>query len=76
MAAEGVELMNKRYELAIDLIRYVFKVYHMDEDQIKLIKNFVDGKNIFLARPGNFIVYFFDVLNEQTVGFSWNYSLA
>ena len=48
----------------------------MDEDQIKLIKNFVDGKNIFLARPGKFIVYIFDVLNEQTVGFSWNYSLA
>ena len=50
MAAEAVELVNKRYEEAFDLIRYVFKVDHLYEDQIRLIKAF-DGKNIFFSAP-------------------------
>ena len=50
MAAEAVELVNKRYEEAFDLIKYVFKVDQLYEDQIRLIKAFLNGKNIFLAR--------------------------
>ena len=50
MAAEPVELVNKRYEEAFDLIKYVFKVDQLYEDQIRLINAFLDGKNIFLAR--------------------------
>ena len=54
------------------MIRYVFKVDHLYEDQIRLIKAFVDGKNIFFSAPtgyGKSIVYqslpwTFDVLNE------------
>ena len=75
MAAEAVELMNKSTKRHL---RYVFKVDHLYEDQIRLIKAFVDGKNIFFSTPtgyGKSIVYqslpwIFDVLNEQTVGFS------
>ena len=60
------------------MIRYVFKVDHLYEDQIRLIKAFVDGKNISFSAPtgyGKSIVYqslpwTFDVLNELTVGFS------
>ena len=78
MAAEAVELVNKRYEEAFDLIKYVFKVVQLYEDQIRLIKAFLDGKNIFFSAPtsyGKSIVYqslpwIFDVVNEQTVGCS------
>ena len=42
--------MNKGYEKAFDLTRDAFKVDHLYEDQIRLIKAFVNGKNIFLAR--------------------------
>ena len=33
MAAEPVELVNKRYEEAFDLIKYVFKVDQLYEDK-------------------------------------------
>jgi hypothetical protein len=40
MAAEGVEHMNKRYQEAFDLIKYVFKIDELYDDQMKLIKAF------------------------------------
>ena len=47
MAAEAVEIVNKRYEEAFDLIKYVSKVAQLYEGQIRLIKAFLDGKNIY-----------------------------
>ncbi len=47
MAAEGSdELMNKRYEEAFGLIKYIFNVDELYGDQIRLIKAFVRGQNI------------------------------
>ncbi len=79
MAAEGSdELMNKRYEEAFGLIKYIFNVDELYGDQIRLIKAFVRGQNIYFNAPtgyGKSIIYqslpwIFDTLHEQTVGFS------
>jgi hypothetical protein len=40
MAAEGVEHMNKIYQETFDLIKYVFKIDELYDDQMKLIKAF------------------------------------
>ena len=58
--AAAVELVNKRYKEAFDLIKYVFKVDQLYEDQIGSIKVFLDDKNIFFSSPtsyGKSIVY-------------------
>ena len=78
MAAEGVEHMNKRYQEAFDLIKYVFKIDELYDDQMKLIKAFCNGQNIFFNAPtgyGKSIVFqslpwVYDILQEQTIGIS------
>jgi superfamily II DNA helicase RecQ len=70
--------MNKRFEEAFDLIKYVFKVEKLYDDQTKLIKAFCNGSNVFFNAPtgyGKSIVFqslplVTDVLYEQTIGFS------
>jgi superfamily II DNA helicase RecQ len=77
-AGESVELMNKRYEEAFCLIKYVLGVEGLCDNQ-GLIEAFVNGQNIFFSAPtgyGKSIVYqslpwVFDTLNslnEQTIG--------
>ena len=78
MAANNDVLMNKRFEEAFDLIKYVFKVEKLYDDQTKLIKAFCNGSNVFFNAPtgdGKSIVFqslpwVTDVLYEQTIGFS------
>ena len=78
MAANNDVLMNKRFEEAFDLIKYVFKVEKLYDDQTKLIKAFCNGSNVFFNAPtgyGKSIVFqslpwVTDVLHEQTIGFS------
>ena len=78
MAAEGVEHMNKRYQEAFDLIKYVFKIDELYNDRMKLIKAFCNGQNIFFNAPtgyGKSIVFqllpwVYDILQEQTIGIS------
>ena len=78
MAANNDVLMNKIFEEAFDLIKYVFKVEKLYDDQTKLIKAFCNGSNVFFNAPtgyGKSIVFqslpwVTDVLYEQTIGFS------
>ena len=78
MAANNDVLMNKRFEEAFDLIKYVFKVEKLYDDQTKLIKALCNGSNVFFNAPtgyGKSIVFqslpwVTDVLYEQTIGFS------
>jgi superfamily II DNA helicase RecQ len=78
MAANNDVLMNKRFEEAFDLIKYVFKVEKLYDDQTKLIIAFCNGSNVFFNAPtgyGKSIVFqslpwVTDVLYEQTIGFS------
>ena len=78
MAAEGVEHMNKRCQEAFDLIKYVFKIDELYDDQMRLIKAFCNGQNIFFNAPtgyGKSIVFqslpwVYDILQEQTIGIS------
>jgi superfamily II DNA helicase RecQ len=78
MAANNDVLTNKRFEEAFDLIKYVFKVEKLYDDQTKLIKAFCNGSNVFFNAPtgyGKSIVFqslpwVTDVLYEQTIGFS------
>ena len=51
MAANNDVLMNKRFEEAFDLIKYVFKVEKLYDDQTKLIKAFCNGSNVFFNAP-------------------------
>ena len=39
--------MNKRYEKAFGLIKYIFNIDEMYEDQTRLIKIVVKGEKIF-----------------------------
>ena len=49
MAADGVDhLMNKRYQEAFDLVKSVFNVNELYDEQIKLIKAFCGGQNIYI----------------------------
>ena len=78
MAAAYDEVMNKRFEEAFDFIMHIFKVEKLYDDQVKLIKAFCNGSNVFFNAPtgyGKSIVYqclpwVFDMLQEQTIGFS------
>ena len=78
LAANNDVLMNKRFEEAFDIIKYVFKVEKLYDDQTKLIKAFCNGSNVFFNAPtgyGKSIVFqslpwVTDVLYEQTIGFS------
>ena len=78
MAAAYDEVMNKRFEEAFDFIKHIFKVEKLYDDQVKLIKAFCNGSNVFFNAPtgyGESIVYqclpwVFDMLQEQTIGFS------
>ena len=52
MAAEGSDkLMNKRYEEAFGLIKYIFNVDKLYGDQIRLIQAFVRSQNIYFNAP-------------------------
>ena len=69
--ALNAELENTRYEEAFGLIKYVFGIDELFEDQLRLIKAFVNGQNIFFSAPtgyGKSIVYplpwVFDILND------------
>ncbi len=80
MAAEGVDhLMNIRYQEAFDLVKYVFNVNELYDDQIKLVKTFCEGQNIYFSAPtgyGKSIIFqslpwVCDInIREQTIGFS------
>ena len=50
-AKDSVTLMNERYEEAFGLIKCIFNVHELHEDQIRLIKTFVGGKNIYFNVP-------------------------
>ncbi len=71
-------LMNKRYEEAFDLVKHVFQIDQLYDDQTSLIKAFCNGSNIYFNAPtgyGKSIVYqslpwVCDILHEQTIGFS------
>lgn len=75
---ECAHFMNKRYQEAFDFIKYVFNVDELYEDQMKLIKAFCSGQNIFFNAPtgyGKFIVFqslpwVCDIIHKQTVGSS------
>ena len=70
--------MNKRYEEAFDLVKHVFQIDQLYDDQTSLIKAFCNGSNIYFNAPtgyGKSIVYqslpwVCDILHEQTIGFS------
>ena len=50
MAAKDSDtLIKKRYEEAFGLIKYIFNVDELHEDQIRLIKAFVTGKTYILT---------------------------
>ena len=50
-AKDGDTLMNERYQEAFGLIKCIFNVDELHEDQIGLIKTFVGGKNIYFNVP-------------------------
>ena len=50
-AKDSDTLMNERYDEAFGLIKCIFNVDELHEDQIKLIKTFVGGKNIYFNVP-------------------------
>ena len=51
VASDSDELMNKRHEDAFGLIEYVVNVDELYEYQIRLIKAFVNGKNMYFYAP-------------------------
>ena len=54
-------LMNKRYEEAFDLVKHVFQIDQLYDDQTSLIKAFCNGSNIYFNAPtgyGKSIVYY------------------
>ncbi len=40
-------LVNKRFEVAFDFIKHVFKVKKLYDEQMRLIKAFCNGSNVF-----------------------------
>ena len=52
-AKDSDMLMKKRYEEAFGLIKYIFNVDELQEDQIRLIKAFATGKVIYFNARSN-----------------------
>ena len=77
-AADGARYEDTALQKAFDLIKHVFNIHELYQDQIQLIRAFCEGKNIFFNAPtgyGKSIVFqslpwIYDTVNEQTIGFS------
>ena len=75
---ETQQNIEARFNEAFDFIKNVFNVAELYEDQVKLIKAFCQGQNIFFNAPtgyGKSIVFqalpwIYDIVHEQFVGFS------
>ena len=52
-AKDSDRLMNEIYKEAFGLVKYIFNVDEFYKVQIKLMKAFVSGKNIYFNPPVN-----------------------